>query len=59
MVMSHAFYVYSAWGIAAAVLAGLVGYIWLESRALRRELKRLESQGIRRRSAGPASGEQA
>jgi heme exporter protein D len=49
--MSHAFYVYSAWGISALVLAVTIGWIWLESGRLQRELKRLEAQGIRRRSA--------
>ena len=58
MVMSHAFYVYSAWGIGAVTLVAVTGYIWLESQRLKRELARLEAQGIRRRSA-PASGEQA
>jgi heme exporter protein D len=57
--MSHAFYVYSAWGISAVVLAVMIGLIWFESGRLRRELKRLEAQGIRRRSAEPVSGEQA
>jgi heme exporter protein D len=57
--MTHAFYVYSAWGISAVVLAALIGLIWLESGRLRRELKRLEAQGIRRRSAEPASGDHA
>ena len=55
--MSHAFYVYSAWGISAVVLAVMIGLIWFESGRLRRELKRLEAQGIRRRSAEPAGGE--
>ena len=58
MVMSHAFYVYSAWGIGAVTLVAVTLYIWFESQRLKRELARLESQGIRRRSA-PATGEQA
>ena len=56
--MSHAFYVYSAWGLSAVVLAFMIGFIWFESGRLQRELKRLEAQGIRRRSAQPASGTQ-
>ena len=58
MGMSHAFYVYSAWGIGAVTLVAVTGYIWLESQRLKRELARLEAQGIRRRSA-PTTGEQA
>lgn len=57
MVMSHAFYVYASWGIGAVTLAAVVLHTWLESVRLKRELARLEAQGIRRRSA--ASGEQA
>jgi heme exporter protein D len=53
--MSHAFYVYSAWGISIVVLAIATGWIWFESGRLQRELKRLEAQGIRRRSAGDAT----
>lgn len=55
---SHAFYVYSAWGIGAVVLMAVTAYTWFESARLKRELARLEEQGIRRRSAA-ASGEQA
>ena len=51
MAMDHAFYVYASWGIAALVLIAVTGYTWLESRRLRKELGRLEAQGIRRRSA--------
>ena len=55
---SHAFYVYSAWSIGAATLIAVTTYVWLESVRLKRELARLEAQGIRRRSAA-TSGEQA
>lgn len=58
MVMDHAFYVYSAWGIGAATLISVTAYTWLESARLKRELARLEAQGVRRRSAAPG-GEQA
>ena len=58
MGMSHAFYVYSAWGIGALTLVAVTAYTWLESFRLKRELARLEAQGIRRRSA-VANGEQA
>ncbi|MGV3550437.1 heme exporter protein CcmD [Rhizobium sp.] len=58
MVMSHAFYVYSAWGIGAATLIAVTAYTWMESVRLKRELARLEAQGIRRRSAA-SGGERA
>ena len=58
METSHAFYVYSAWGIGALTLVAVTAYTWLENFRLKRELARLEAQGIRRRSA-VANGEQA
>lgn len=54
--IDHAFYVYSAWGIAALVLVAITAHTWLGSMRLQKDLKRLEAQGIRRRSAEP-SGE--
>jgi heme exporter protein D len=54
--MSHAFYIYSAWGIGAVTLVAITACTWLESRRLKRELAQLEAQGIRRRSAAPAGG---
>lgn len=56
--MSHAFYVYASWGIGAATLIAVTAHVWIESARLRRELARLDAQGIRRRSA-PAAGERA
>ncbi|MBB1249680.1 heme exporter protein CcmD [Rhizobium sp. G21] len=50
--MNHAFYVYASWGAAALVLLGVIASTWLDSRKLKADLKRLEAQGIRRRSAG-------
>jgi heme exporter protein D len=58
MAVDHAFYVYSAWGIGAVTLIAVTAYAWLESARLKRELARLEAQGIRRRSAA-ASGDRA
>ena len=55
---SHDFYVYSAWAIGALTLITITGYTWFASVRLKRELARLEAQGIRRRSA-QAAGEQA
>ena len=49
--MSHAFYIYSAYGIAAVTLIGVVAWVMLDSRARQKELQKLEASGIRRRSA--------
>ena len=57
--MSHAFYIYSAWGITAVVVAGVVAHTLIENFRLQAEIKRLEARGIRRRSAEPASGSQS
>jgi heme exporter protein D len=57
--MNYGFYIYSAWGLSAVTLLATVGIIWFESRRLRRELKRLEAQGIRRRSSEPVAGEKS
>lgn len=55
--MSHAFYIYGAWGIAGVVVIGAVLYTLIENFRLQGEIKRLEAKGIRRRSAG-AQGSQ-
>jgi heme exporter protein D len=57
--MTHDFYVYSSWGISVVVLILVIGAVWYESGRLQRELKRLEAQGIRRRSAATVRGDQA
>ncbi|MCO6188077.1 heme exporter protein CcmD [Rhizobium sp. L1K21] len=54
--MSHAFYIYASYGIAALTIVGIVVWTWLDSRARRKELQKLEASGIRRRSAGSAEG---
>ncbi len=51
--MSHAFYVLSSYGVAAITLVGIVGWVWLDSRARKKELQKLEAAGVRRRSAQP------
>jgi heme exporter protein D len=48
--MDHAFYVYSAYGFAAAVTIAVIGWTWLDGHLRRRELAALEASGIRRRS---------
>lgn len=47
---AHALYVTAAYAFSAVGLAGLVGWILLDQRARRRELRELEASGIRRRS---------
>ncbi|WP_180900646.1 heme exporter protein CcmD [Martelella soudanensis] len=49
--MSHAFYIYAAYGATALVFAGLVLWLSLDGRARRRELAALEKAGAARRSA--------
>ncbi|MDH4441954.1 MAG: heme exporter protein CcmD [Rhizobium sp.] len=48
--MSHAFYVYGSYGLAAVICIGLTLWVYLDGRARQAELKLLEAQGIRRRS---------
>jgi len=54
MPLDHSFYVYASWGITILLLVAIVGYTWAESLRLRKELRRLDAQGIRRRSVEPA-----
>jgi heme exporter protein D len=49
--MDHAFYVEAAWIVTALVAAATAIGVWLDGRRLQRDLKRLEAQGVRRRSA--------
>jgi len=51
--MTHAFYVYAAWGVTAAVVVLVIAHTLVESFRLQAELKRLDAKGIRRRSAEP------
>jgi heme exporter protein CcmD len=53
--VKYAFYIYAAWGIGLATLLAVTAYTCLESFRLKKELKRLETSGIRRRSAAPAT----
>ncbi|MCX2695511.1 MULTISPECIES: heme exporter protein CcmD [Ochrobactrum] len=49
--MSHFAYVAISYGIAAAALAITIGWILIDQRIQKNEIKRLEAQGVRRRSA--------
>lgn len=55
--MNHALYVAAAYGVTGAGLAGLLGWILLDLRGRKRELARLEADGVRRRSQEPAQGQ--
>ena len=43
--MSHAFYVYSAWGLTAAGVLGVIVQTLVENFRLQAELKRLDAKG--------------
>lgn len=49
--MNHFGFVLASYGITAVVLAIAIGWILIDQRAQKNELKRLEAQGLRRRSA--------
>jgi heme exporter protein D len=49
--MDHPWFVATAYGISAIVIAGLIGWILLDGRARRRDIAALEASGVRRRSA--------
>jgi len=52
--MTHAAYVFAAYGISALVIAGLGLWILIDQAGRKREIKELEERGIRRRSARKA-----
>jgi heme exporter protein D len=54
--MNYAFYVFTSYGVAAAMTLCLIAWVWLDGRARRHELAELEASGIRRRSSRPAVG---
>ncbi|MCB5202318.1 heme exporter protein CcmD [Neorhizobium sp. T786] len=54
--MSHGFYIALSYGSAAVIVALLIGWVWLDGRARRRELAELEAAGIHRRSADARKG---
>jgi heme exporter protein D len=49
--MDHPWFVATAYGISAIVIASLIGWILLDGRARRRDIAALEASGVRRRSA--------
>ena len=53
--MSHTFYIAASYIVAALIVAGLIGWTWLDGRARRRELAALEASGFRRPPARVAT----
>ncbi|HWK39072.1 MAG TPA: heme exporter protein CcmD [Hyphomicrobium sp.] len=48
----HASFIWSAYGVVALVIAGLIARLVLDGRAQERRLADLAARGVRRRSAG-------
>jgi heme exporter protein D len=53
--MDHSAFVAAAYAISAITLLSICGWVWLDSRGRKQELKELEAAGIRRRSASGSS----
>lgn len=53
--MSHAFYIYTSYGVTALITLCLIAWTILDGRARRREMAELEAAGIRRRSSNPTA----
>ncbi len=53
---THLGFVIIAYGVTAVALVIAICWIMIDQRVLKRELQQLEAQGLRRRSAKPASG---
>ena len=47
----HAAFILAAYVVTAAVVAGLIAWVWLDFRAQKRVLGDLEAHGVTRRSA--------
>ncbi|WEK51007.1 MAG: heme exporter protein CcmD [Candidatus Kaistia colombiensis] len=55
----HAGFILAAYGVSAAIVAGLLVWIVLDGVSLRRQMRDLEVRGIRRRSARKAAANAA
>ncbi len=51
---THATFIIAAYAVAVAVVAVLVGWVWADHRAQKRQLAKLEAGGVTRRSDRPA-----
>ncbi len=54
--MTHAFYILAAYGLTAIVVLSLIAWTFLDGRARRRELAKLEATGLRRRGTATPGG---
>lgn len=52
---THALYIWASYGVVTIVIGALVGWVIIDGRRVKRELERLEAQGIRRRSGQTAA----
>lgn len=57
--MSHDFYIYTSYGVSAAIITILCLWVWLDGRARQKELTALEAAGHRRRSSAKTQAEDA
>ncbi|MGL4199325.1 MAG: heme exporter protein CcmD [Allorhizobium sp.] len=57
--MTHAFYVIGSYALTGGICLALTIWVYLDGRARQAELKALEAQGVRRRSASPSSTQDA
>jgi len=53
--MTHAGFILGSYAVTLVVLVGLVAWVVIDGRVLKRRLAELEARGVRRRSAGGAS----
>jgi heme exporter protein D len=51
---THATFIVAAYAVAVTVIAVLVGWVWLDHRAQKQKLAKLEAGGVTRRSERPA-----
>ena len=47
---THATFIVAAYAVAVAVVAVLIGWVWIDHRAQKRQLAKLEAGGVTRRS---------
>ena len=57
--MSHTFYVIGSYAVTAGICLALSAWVYLDGRARQAELRTLEAQGIRRRSAASSGAQDA
>ncbi len=52
---THALYIWASYGVVALVVGALIAWVVADGRRVKRELERLEAQGVRRRSGQAAT----